>query len=74
MNTNKFLGKMKEHGFTLESLAKVLGMSRMSLYNKVHNIRDWKLGEFHKVCDILDLSDEDIQGIFFSEVLSVAQP
>lgn len=70
MNTNKFLGKMKEHGFTLDTLAQALGMSRMSLYNKVHGIREWRLREFSKVCELLDLSADEIQGIFFPEVLA----
>ena len=73
MNTNKFLGKMKEHGFTLESLAAALGISRMSLYNKAHGIREWKLGEFYRVCKLLELSEDDIQSIFFAEVLSACQ-
>ena len=70
MNTNKFLGKMKEHGYTLDTLARSIGISRMSLYNKVHGIREWRLREFAKVCELLELDYYDIRDIFFADVLA----
>lgn len=51
---------------TKRELAKQLGISEMSLYNKIHNISEFKASEIRKLSEILELSDSDRQAIFFA--------
>lgn len=51
---------------TKRELAKQLGISEMSLYNKIHNISEFKASEIRQLYEILELSDSDRQAIFFA--------
>lgn len=51
---------------TKRELAKQLGISKMSLYNKIHNISEFKASEIRRLSEILELSDSDRQAIFFA--------
>jgi hypothetical protein len=51
---------------TKRELAKQLGISEMSLYNKIHNISEFKASEIRQLSEILELSDGDRQAIFFA--------
>lgn len=51
---------------TKRELAKQLGISEMSLYNKIHNISEFKASEIRRLSEILELSDSDRQAIFFA--------
>lgn len=51
---------------TKRELAKQLGISEMSLYNKIHNISEFKASEIRHLSEILELSDRDRQAIFFA--------
>ena len=51
---------------TKRELAKQLGISEMSLYNKIHNISEVKASEIRQLSEILELSDSDRQAIFFA--------
>lgn len=45
-------------GYTVEQLAIKLGMSRASLYSKMHDVDKFSYGEIRKLCSILALSDD----------------
>lgn len=51
---------------TKRELAKQLGISEMSLYNKIHNTSEFKASEIRQLSEILELSDSDRQAIFFA--------
>ena len=65
-NTAMLQGKMREKGFTIASLSEKLGLSRTGLFNKIHNIAEFLISEVQMIATILELSDEDIQLIFFT--------
>ena len=65
--TNVLQGKMREKGFTLNSLSKAIGISRTALFNKIHNKMDFLVSEVQITSQILGLTDEDVQLIFFAK-------
>ena len=64
--TDLLQGKMREKGFTIESLAVAVGISRTSMFNKIHNKVEFLISEVQKIATVLVLSDEDVQLIFFA--------
>lgn len=65
--TSKLQGKMRECGFTLETLAKVVGLSPTGLFNKVHNKVEFLVSEVQTIGETLNLNDQEIQEIFFTK-------
>ncbi len=59
VNTALLKGSITAAGYTQESFAKVLGISAQSLNYKLNNIREFKVSEIMKVCDILDIINKD---------------
>ncbi|MBR2474806.1 MAG: DUF739 family protein [Clostridia bacterium] len=64
--TDLLQGKMREKGVTIESLAIAVGISRTSMFNKIHNKVEFLISEVQKIAIVLGLSDEDVQLIFFT--------
>ncbi len=48
-----------------ETLATKLSMSRAKFYNVIENNGNFKLGDIHKIVEILHLSTSDVISIFF---------
>lgn len=65
-NTLKIQGKMREKGETLESLSKSIGISKTSLFNKIHNTTEFLVSEIQAIRKALDLSEADVQEYFFA--------
>ena len=65
-NTKVLQGKMRENGFTLKSLSKFIGLSSTALFNKVHGEKEFLISEVRALRTALDLSDADVQEIFFA--------
>ena len=67
IDTQKLQGKMREHGYTINSLAKKLGISNTSLFNKIHNIQEFVVSEMQMIANLLHLTKSEIQAIFFAK-------
>ena len=61
------LGKMKECGFTQETLGKAVGMCESTLNLKLNNKASFKQKEIRKICKILGIPKGKIGLYFFTE-------
>lgn len=66
-NTAKLQGKIKECGYTLNTLAKAINLSQTGLFNKIHNHREFVVSEIQKISILLLLSEQEIQELFFAK-------
>ena len=62
--------KMVEHGFTNESLAKCLNIDVATLYRKKNGTSDFYRKEIQIIKKILNLSNDDVNTIFFTDELA----
>ena len=51
---------IKKAGLNRPKIAKVLGISMMSLFNKIHNRTEFKASEIAKLVNLLNLKDASI--------------
>ncbi len=66
MDVNKLKGKIVEKGMNVETVAERIGVDRSSLYRKLNNFERITIGEANKMKDVLELSDEEANSIFFA--------
>lgn len=66
MDVNKLKGKIVEKGMNVETVAERIGVDRSSLYRKLNNFEKITIGEANRLKDVLELSDEDANTIFFA--------
>lgn len=59
INTALLKGSITAAGYTQEQFAKVLGISAQSLNYKLNNVREFKVSEIMKICDILHIVNKD---------------
>lgn len=66
---NKVLLKeaIKERGISITFLAKKIGISREGFYKKMNGTTEYKVSEVSKIKKILNLTDKDIDEIFFDK-------
>ena len=64
-NYSKLQGRIKEKGFTQESLAAEIPMDRSVLSLRLNNHRPFRIGEMERICQILDISLKDVDEYFF---------
>ena len=64
-NYSKLLGRMKEYGFTQESLAEKMGLGVCSLNFSLNNKRNFRQDEILKIGEILGLAADDLPDYFF---------
>jgi transcriptional regulator with XRE-family HTH domain len=64
---SKLLGKIKECGYTQESLAQVIKMSESTLNLKLNNKASFKQSEIKRICKVLGISEDEIGVYFFAE-------
>ena len=57
-NYSKLLGRIKEKGFTLEALAKKIGLNVSTLSKKLNNKSEFHQDEIKKICRVIDISYE----------------
>ena len=62
---NKLKAKIVEKGFTQTTFAEKIGLSPTSFSYKINSKVDFSLTEIQKMCDVLGLSHEERQYIFF---------
>ena len=65
-NTKEFKIAMLRAGYTNESLAPAIGMSKATLSYKINNLREFTVSEIKKIQETLRLSDEERDLIFFA--------
>lgn len=58
MQANRLRGKIVEAGFSQQSLAARLGMSKNTLSNKINGKTPFNLDEAKKICCILGIRDD----------------
>lgn len=66
---SKFLGRMKELGFTQEALARKLGISACSLNFSLNNKRSFRQDEMLKLGELLHIPTSMFQEYFFTHKL-----
>ena len=63
---SKLLGRIKECGFTQESLAKHIGIAESSMCLKLNNKAGFRHAEIFLICDALKIEVCDIGVYFFT--------
>ena len=63
---SKLLGRIKEKGFTQETLAKHIGITPGVMSMKLNNQSHFKQKEIFAICDALDIPISDIGEYFFT--------
>lgn len=64
---SRLLGKIKECGYTQETLAKAIGKDKSTLCSKLNNKGEFKAAEIDGICKALDISNEEIGLYFFAK-------
>lgn len=71
---SKLLGRIKECGYTQESLAKRIGIAESSMCLKLNNKADFKKIEVFLICEALEIKIHEIGVYFFTpKVRSIEQ-
>ena len=63
---SKLLGRIREFGFTQETLAKKIGITKASMSLKLNNKANFKQNEIRVICKILKIPDNEIGVYFFA--------
>ncbi len=66
-NLNKFLGKIKERGYTQETLAVAAGISRATLSRRIKEPENLTIKEIEKLSIALQLSGKEAIDIFLCD-------
>lgn len=69
VNINKLKGKIVENGLSIVEVAARMGIDRTTLYRKISS-ENFTIGDVAKIKEILKLSNEDINNIFFNNVVT----
>lgn len=64
---SKLLGRIKECGYTQETLAKRIGIAESSMCLKLNNKADFKKIEVFLICEALEIKSEEIGVYFFTQ-------
>ena len=70
MNVNKLRGKFVEHGYTISTMAKELGISHTAMSNKINGKSQFTQGEMSTMASKLKMSKQEITDIFFADQVS----
>lgn len=66
-NYSKLLGRMKEFGYTQDSLAKAIGIEKSTINLKLNNKGEFRAGEMDAICKVLDISNDELGVYFFAK-------
>lgn len=66
MDKHLFNAVLKRKGITQEEFAKKLGVTRMSLCNRLNGKVQWNLNEIKIAESYLKLSEDEMRAIFFA--------
>lgn len=70
MNVNKLKGARVGKGLTQKQLALMLGMTEKTYNRKELGLADFARGEILRIAELLDLSLQDVNVIFFGNKLT----
>lgn len=68
-NTDLLKEKIEKSGYKLIFIAEQVGISPQALYNKINNKREFLASEIMKLSELLKLTDEERNAIFFAETV-----
>ncbi len=66
-NHSKLLGKIRECGFTQETLAESIKINVSTLNAKLNNKNRFTTSEIQNICRLLNIANEEIGLYFFAE-------
>ena len=64
-NYSKLLGRIKEYGYTQETLAKKIVMAAPTINQKLNNKAPFKQKDIREICDVLEIPCCEIGDYFF---------
>lgn len=67
VDTNKLKQKIKEKGLKFGYLAQLLGISENTFTKKMKGIVDFKATELKILRDVLELTNEELDSVFFAD-------
>ena len=67
MNESLLVKCIENSNFTKSAIAEGLGLTRQGLHNKLTGLREFKGSEIKKLIQMLDLSEQEQQAIFFAD-------
>lgn len=70
VNILKLKGKIVEKGFNVERLAESTEVSKHVLYQRLKKSEDFTVKEVVAIANVLDLSSEELNDIFFSNIIA----
>lgn len=71
VNVNKLKGKIVERGLSVSALAEKIGIDKATLYRKISENGDpLTIRDADKISEVLNLSKEEVNDIFFSQFVA----
>lgn len=67
VNTELLNNKIDASGLKRVYIARMLGISHQALSNKVNNVSPFRAAEVYVLKDLMRLSDDDADSIFFTD-------
>jgi len=67
VNTQLLVDRIKNSGLKISFIVDKMGISRQAFDNKKKNKTPFRGSEVYVLCDLLNISDTDKQGIFFAK-------
>lgn len=69
-DVKKLKEKIRDTGLTMTAIGRRTGITRETLYNKINGTSEFKASEIAAVSDILQLSNEERDKIFFAHTVN----
>lgn len=63
-NHSKLLGRIKERGYTQQTLAEAINLTKSSLNSKLKNMFYFTSRDIYAICEVLDIPTSEI-GVYF---------
>lgn len=75
VNVKKLKEKMREKGWNVEKLSKVIGIDKSTFYRKLNNNRlEFTVKEVDMIAKALKLTYDEVNYIFFSQFVAYKRP
>ena len=68
-DVEKLKSKIKDTGLTITAISRKTGIMRETLYNKINGVSEFKASEIAAVSEVLRLSQEEREEIFFARIV-----
>ncbi len=70
LNANKLKAKLVENDINVETFAKMIGISKDTMYRRINDGESFTLGEIDASISTLSLTIEDVNAIFFAQMFA----